>query len=213
MAYDLEEQESLDQLKAWWEKWGTAVLSVITVGCLAFAAWNGWNWYQRYQGSKATIAYVQLQNAFVQGDAKNVVSIADGLMKEYPGNVFAGLAGFYRAAEAQRQKKPDEARQALNWIINESGRPEYETAARVRLAGIELDAGKADAALSVLTAAKPLEADAVSFNDRLGDVYFALKRYGEAKAAWEKALKADAFDGPVTPLLNIKLQSLPVETK
>ena len=63
MAYDLEEQESLDQLKAWWEKWGTAVLSVITVGCLAFAAWNGWNWYQRYQGSKATIAYVQLQNA------------------------------------------------------------------------------------------------------------------------------------------------------
>lgn len=148
MAYDLEEQESLDQLKAWWEKWGTAVLSVITVGCLAFAAWNGWNWYQRYQGSKATIAYVQLQNAFVQGDAKNVVSIADGLMKEYPGNVFAGLAGFYRAAEAQRQKKPDEARQALNWIINESGRPEYETAARVRLAGIELDAGKADAALS-----------------------------------------------------------------
>lgn len=74
MAYDLEEQESLDQLKAWWEKWGTAVLSVITVGCLAFAAWNGWNWYQRYQGSKATIAYVQLQNAFVQGDAKNVVS-------------------------------------------------------------------------------------------------------------------------------------------
>lgn len=67
MAYDLEEQESLDQLKAWWEKWGTAVLSVITVGCLAFAAWNGWNWYQRYQGSKATIAYVQLQNAFVQG--------------------------------------------------------------------------------------------------------------------------------------------------
>ena len=193
MAYDLEEQESLDQLKAWWEKWGTAVLSVITVGCLAFAAWNGWNWYQRYQGSKATIA--------------------DGLMKEYPGNVFAGLAGFYRAAEAQRQKKPDEARQALNWIINESGRPEYETAARVRLAGIELDAGKADAALSVLTAAKPLEADAVSFNDRLGDVYFALKRYGEAKAAWEKALKADAFGGTVTPLLNIKLQSLPVETK
>ena len=67
--------------------------------------------------------------------------------------------------------------------------------------------------ISVLTAAKPLEADAVSFNDRLGDVYFALKRYGEAKAAWEKALKADAFDGTVTPLLNIKLQSLPVETK
>ena len=79
MAYDLEEQESLDQLKAWWEKWGTAVLSVITVGCLAFAAWNGWNWYQRYQGSKATIVYVQLQNAFVQGDAKTLFPLPTAL--------------------------------------------------------------------------------------------------------------------------------------
>ena len=41
MAYDLQEQESLDELKAWWEKWGNLVLSVITVVCLAFAGYNG----------------------------------------------------------------------------------------------------------------------------------------------------------------------------
>ena len=29
MAYDLEEQESIDQLKAWWEKWGTPVTAVV----------------------------------------------------------------------------------------------------------------------------------------------------------------------------------------
>ena len=82
MAYDLEEQESLAQLKAWWDKWGNLVLTLITVICLAFAGWNGWNWYKRNQGAKATVAYVQLQNAFVQNDAKNVRSLSDGFMKE-----------------------------------------------------------------------------------------------------------------------------------
>ena len=51
MAYDLEEQESLDQLKAWWEKWGNVVLGTITVGCLAFAGVNGWNWYGMFLSS------------------------------------------------------------------------------------------------------------------------------------------------------------------
>ena len=44
MAYDLEEQESLDQLKAWWEKWGTPITAVITVACLAFAGYNGYRY-------------------------------------------------------------------------------------------------------------------------------------------------------------------------
>ena len=56
MAYDLEEQESLAQLKAWWDKWGNLTLSCITVICLAFAGYNGWHWYKRYQGGKETLA-------------------------------------------------------------------------------------------------------------------------------------------------------------
>lgn len=75
MAYDLEEQESLAQLKAWWDKWGNLTLSCITVICLAFAGYNGWHWYKRYQGGKATVAYVQLQNAYVQNDEKRSFSI------------------------------------------------------------------------------------------------------------------------------------------
>lgn len=209
MAYDLEEQESLDQLKAWWEKWGTAVLSVITVGCLAFAAYNGWNWYQRQQGAKATAAYVQLQNAYLQGDTKNVTSIADGLMKDYSSHVFASLGAFFRAADAVKNGKTDEAKKALNWVISQGGHPEYAMTARLRLAGIHIDEGKADAALDLLAAVKPEEGEVVAYNDRLGDVYFALKRYEDARKAWTTALEADRFDGAVTPYINLKLQSLP----
>jgi predicted negative regulator of RcsB-dependent stress response len=35
MAYDLDEQEQLDQLRAWWAKYGTMVLTVLVVAMAA----------------------------------------------------------------------------------------------------------------------------------------------------------------------------------
>ena len=71
MAYDLQEQESIDQMKAWWDRWGTPVTAAVCVVCLGFAGWNGWNWYKRNQATEASVAYVQLQNAVFHKDVKN----------------------------------------------------------------------------------------------------------------------------------------------
>ncbi|MCF0254416.1 MAG: tetratricopeptide repeat protein [Duodenibacillus sp.] len=209
MAYDLEEQESLEQLKAWWEKWGTLTLSVITAGCLAFSAYNGWNWYKRYQGSKATVAYIQLQNAYAVNDKKNMKSIAEGLMKEYPSHVFASLAALMKAADAVGSGDADAARAALSWVIDKGGQPQYDLVARVRLAGVELQAGNAARAKEVLAAAKPTPRQMTAYLDRLGDAELALGNPEAARKAWADALKADAGDGALTALLNLKLEALP----
>ena len=55
MAYDLQEQESIDQMKAWWDQWGTPITAAVCVVCLGFAAWNGWQWYQRNEAGKAAV--------------------------------------------------------------------------------------------------------------------------------------------------------------
>ena len=57
MAYDLEEQESLSEIKAWWEKWGTLILTIVTVACLAAAGMRGWQWYQMKQSADAGSLY------------------------------------------------------------------------------------------------------------------------------------------------------------
>ncbi len=209
MAYDLEEQESLDQLKAWWEKWGTLTMTIITAGCLAFAAYNGWNWYKRYQGNKATVAYVQLQTAYVQNDEKNIKSLADGLMQEYPSHVFASLAALMKASSDQQAGRLDEARAALSWVINEGKRPEYDAVARVRLAGVELDAGNPQKALEAIKRVSPEAAGKAMVLDRLGDVHLALGEVENARADWNKALLADANEGYLVPLITLKLQALP----
>lgn len=63
MAYDLEEQESLAEIKAWWDKWGTLILSVVTAVCLAVAAMQGWRWYQAKESADAGTLYAQMIQA------------------------------------------------------------------------------------------------------------------------------------------------------
>ena len=100
MAYDLQEQESIDQMKAWWDRWGTPVTAAVCVVCLGFAGWNGWNWYKRNQAAEASVAYVQLQNAVFHKDVKNVASLTSGLIENYGGTVYAPLAAFGAAQTA-----------------------------------------------------------------------------------------------------------------
>ena len=40
---DLEEQEQLDQLKAFWKRWGNLITWLLIAVLGAYAAWNGWN--------------------------------------------------------------------------------------------------------------------------------------------------------------------------
>lgn len=213
MAYDLEEQESLDQLKAWWEKWGNLVTTVVTVICVAFAGFNGWKLYQRNQGTKATAAYVQLQNAVVHNDVKNIKSLADGIKKDYSGHVFAVLAAFTSASQAQMNGKLDEARDELLWVINSGSHPEYETVARIRLAGIELDRKDLKSAMKVLSECKPTEDEILSYKDRLGDVYYAMGDYAKAKQVWTEAQAKDPNGANLGALIALKLDSVPQSTK
>src|SRR6266545_813238 len=60
-AYDLEEQEQLAELKAWWKEHGGTVMLGATLALAAFGAWNGWMWYQRSQAAQAAVLYAALQ--------------------------------------------------------------------------------------------------------------------------------------------------------
>lgn len=209
MAYDLEEQESIDQMKAWWDQWGTPITAAVCVCCLGFAGWNGWQWYQRNQTAQASGAYVQLQNAIYQNDAKNVKSIADGLIEDYGTTIYAPLGALASAAAEVQEGNLDLARDRLVWVIEKSGHPEYDTIARVRLAGVELSAKKPEAALKVLEPAKPVPDQTALVEDRLGDVYYAMNDFEKARAAWQKAVEAAGEQSPIRGVLHYKLASLP----
>jgi predicted negative regulator of RcsB-dependent stress response len=70
MAYDLEEQEQLESLKAWWKQYGNAVTWALIVILLGLAAWSGWNYWQRVQARDAPLLYEQVTKAAESRDAE-----------------------------------------------------------------------------------------------------------------------------------------------
>lgn len=213
MAYDLQEQESLGELKAWWEKWGNLVLSVITVICLAFAGYNGMKWWQRHQAQEASLAYSSLQTAIMQqAEPSSVQKIVDALIEDAGSTVYAPMGALSASRYLEAKGENAKAQELLHWVVSESDSPEYQTVARVRLAGFLLDDKKYEDAISLLDAAKPTERQIALLNDRLGDVYFAKGDVVNARRVWQEALKYP-IDPALMGFVQLKLQALPEEAE
>jgi len=56
-VYDLEEQEKLDDLKAWWQQNSKYVSAAVVVVALVVIGVQGWRWYQRTQAEQASVLY------------------------------------------------------------------------------------------------------------------------------------------------------------
>ncbi len=209
MAYDLEEQESIEQLKAWWEKWGTPVTAAVCVVCVGFAGWNGWQWWKRNQAAKAAAVYMSLENAVYNRDVKNVASLSNGLIESYGSTIYGPLAAFSAAQVSLAEGNTADAAAKLKWVIEKSGRPEYDTIARVRLAGVYYDEGRFDEALAALAAAKPAEGQKTVVLDRQGDIHRARGDVAKARECWAEVLRTAAQDDPIVRVVEYKLGALP----
>ena len=208
MAYDLEEQEQLDELKAWWNKYGNFILTVITVVLFAIAAYNGWQWYQREQAGQAAGVYGQLEKAIAARDVDKAGAFAEMLTSKYAGTAYASMAALQAARLQADAGKPERARESLQWVIDKSSNGELRAIAQVRLAGILLDEKKYDEALKALGGDVPA-AHAAAVADRRGDVLAAQNKIDEARAAYTDALaKADA-QHPLRQIIQLKLDALP----
>ena len=209
MAYDLQEQESLDELKAWWEKWGTLTMTAVTIVCVGFAAHNGWKWYQRSQAAEAAVAYSALQDSIIRrADVAQIEKITDKMLADTGSTVYAALGAMSTAKHFETVGDVAKAGKYLTWVINESERPEYNTIARVRLAGLKIDEKRFDEAKKLLADANPGEKEVALVKDRMGDILFAQGDMTGARQQWQAAL-THPIDATLAGFINLKLQALP----
>jgi len=208
MAYDLEEQEQLATIKAWWERWGNLVLTAATVVLLAIAVFNGWRWYERHEAGNAGALYDEFLSAVEGGDLARKKELAGTLIERYGRTVYAPMAALQIAKVNFEAGDRGAAQAQLRWVIDKSGHPELVQIARLRLAGILLDEKAYDQALQMLSGDVPPSLVA-SFADRRGDVLIAMGKVDEARTAYQEAL--DKADGqhPLRPIIQLKLDALP----
>lgn len=206
-ALDLQEQEQLDELKAFWKQYGNLITWLITAVLLAFAAWNGWNWYQRDQGAKAAAMFDALDQAASAGDADKAGRVFNDLKERYPRTVVAQQGGLLAGKLQFEKGQLDAARATLGWVAENGSEDEYRAIAALALAGVQLDAKQADAALKTLDGIKA-PAFAGLAADRRGDALLALGKADEAKAAYQAAYKAMDEKTDYRRLVEAKLTAL-----
>lgn len=208
---DLEEQEQLEQVKAFWKRWGNLVTWVLTAVLAAFAAWQGWNWYQRDQAVKAAAMYDEFERAAVAQDLGKAAAAVGDLKARYPATGYAAQAGLLVAKLQADKGKADDAKQSLAWVAEQGSEPPYRDLARLRLAGLQLDAKAFDEAAKTLDAVKSPEFVAL-VADRRGDLLLLQDKRDAAKAEYQKALAGLEKTQDYRRVVEAKLATLGVPT-
>ena len=204
---DLQEQEQIDALKAFWKQYGNLITWTLTIVLAAFAGWNGWQWYQREQAGKAAVMHDEVEKAVGEGDVDKASRLFGDLRERYAGTVFSAQAALSVARLQAEKGKADDAKATLTWVAGQAGEEEYRTVAQLRLAGLHLDAKQYDEALKALDAAKSPAFEGL-VADRRGDVLLAQGKKPEAVTAYQAAYKSLAPTVEYRRLVEAKLTSL-----
>jgi predicted negative regulator of RcsB-dependent stress response len=208
MAYDLEEQEQLEQLKGWWKDNGTLVLGVLAAAAIAFAGWQGWRSWQTSQAAQAGALYEALARALQAGDGKAVREAGGSLVEGYPRTLYASMGALAAARFHFERGELKDAKAQLQWVLERSSSEELRDIARLRLAAVLLDEKGYDEALRLLEEkhAAPLEAQYAALR---GDVLVAQGRAEQARAAYRLALeKAGARSAGFRESVQLRLDAL-----
>lgn len=212
-VYDLQEQEQIDDLKAWWTQYGKYVSSGVTALAVVVIGVQGWRWYQATQAQKASVLYQAVSQAARANEPAKAKDPATQLTDRYSGTAYAPRGALLYAKLLYDSGDKAGAKSQLQWVIDHAGEEELKAIARYRIAQIQLDDKQYDEAIKTLDA-RTDEAFAAVYADLRGDILAAAGKNADARAAYQTALvkldaksgyrgyvqaKLDALGGPIAP--------------
>ncbi len=185
-VYDLEEQEKLDDLKAWWEQNSKYVSAAIVAVALVVIGVQGWRWYQRTQAEQASVLYQAVSQAARANDVSKAKEPASQIVDRFARTAYAPRAAL---------------------LYDHASEDELKAIARFRLAQAMLDEKQYDDALKALDI-KTDDAFTGLFADLKGDILAAMGKNAEAKAAYEIALAKIDPKSPYRAFVQVKFDAL-----
>ena len=206
-AYNLEEQEQLDELKLWWKRYGNLVVLAIGVVAILFASWSGWKLWQHNQAQHASAAYSDLQKAARDNDAKKVNEMAGSILEQYPRTTYAPLAAMISAKINFEAADLKTAKAQLQWVVGHAHDGELQDIARLRLSGILLDEKLYYEALKALDTKPSAHLEAL-FSSVRGDILLVQGKNTDARNAFKSALdKTPSKQVAAKELLQLKIDA------
>ena len=197
MAYDLEEQEQLDTLKAWWKQYGNVVTWILIIALAGWLGWLGWNKYQQSESMKGALLYEEIVKAIEANDPAKIARAVADMKDKFSATPYAQMGALAAAKSTFEANDLKATKLHLQWVVDHGRNEEY----------ILLDEKAYDDGLKILAADFP-EQFAALVADRKGDLLFAQNKTTEARAAYKVALDKTDIKNPARQLIQLKLDAL-----
>ena len=214
MPLDLEEQEQLDSLKAFWEKYRSLIMGAVTVVLFVFAAYNGWQWWKNSQATEAGKLYETMMSSIEKVNKEQSMQAADDLQKQFAGTSYAPMASLIAAKLATDAGDAAKSQAYLRWVAEKAANDGYKALGKLRLATALMDEGSAKslAEADAILKSKPTLGFEPLWLERRGDWYLVQGKNTDARKsysqAWKLLEKSKEFPQEARSLLKVKLDAV-----
>ena len=185
MAYSIEEEQEINQLKDWWKENGKTIIVAFILGVGGMFGWRYWQAHQAEQIAQASAQYDALIYSAQQDEQAKKANI-EQFVQANNKTAYAVFALLDEAKKAAEKQDFTAAEVNLNQALTQSQDEVLTSIVALRLSAVQFQLGQLDNALTTLNQVK-----GESFNARkallTGDIQVAKGDKVAAKNSFEQA--------------------------
>ena len=185
MAYSIEEEQEINQLKDWWKENGKTIIVAFILGVGGMFGWRYWQAHQAEQIAQASAQYDALIYSAQQDEQAKKANI-EQFVQANSKTAYAVFALLDEAKKATEKQDFVAAEANLNQALTQSQDEVLTSIVALRLSAVQFQLGQLDNALTTLNQVK-----GESFNARkailTGDIQVAKGDKVAAKNSFEQA--------------------------
>ena len=184
MAYSIEEEQEINQLKDWWKENGKTIIVAFILGVGGMFGWRYWQSHQAEQIAQASAQYDALIYSAQQDEQAKKANI-EQFVQANSKTAYAVFALLDEAKKATEKQDFAAAELNLNQALTQSQDEVLTSIVALRLSAVQFQLGQLDNALTTLNQVK-----GESFNARkailTGDIQIAKGNKVAAKNSFEQ---------------------------
>ena len=209
------DEQQLDNVKSFFQKYGSAIVTGILIALIAFFGWEYWQKKTLAENQNATAKVQQLMDDanIANGDVKIITALsasAAKIVKDNPDSVQAIQSQMVMAKLAYEKNDYALAERELKKVENSKIKDiGLLQVVKIKLADAQLAQKKYDDALKTLSAVTDPAFQATA-EELKGDIYVAKSDINNAQKAYQVAWKAVLERKQERQILQIKLESVGV---
>ena len=185
MAYSIEEEQEINQLKDWWKENGKTIIVAFILGVGGMFGWRYWQAHQAEKIAQASAQYDALIYSAQQDEQAKKANI-EQFVQDNSKTAYAVFALLDEAKKATEKQDFAAAEANLNQALTQSQDEVLTSIVALRLSAVQFQLGQLDNALTTLNQVK-----GESFNARkailTGDIQVVKGDKVAAKNSFEQA--------------------------